>query len=78
MIAHIQDGKPYLAGDVVSGTITATFKKDVKVWGYKFSISLCDFILGKLCDIQCLGGHSHQVHNTYITCKRRESKTPTS
>jgi len=29
-----QDGKPYLAGDVVSGTITATFKKDVKVWGY--------------------------------------------
>ena len=40
MIAHIQDGKPYLAGDVVSGTITATFKKDVKVWGYKFLISL--------------------------------------
>lgn len=78
MIAHSQDGKPYLAGDVVSGTITATFKKDVKVWGYILFISLCDLILGKLCDIQCMGRHSHQVHNTYITCKRRESKTPTS
>ena len=26
-----KDGKPYLAGDEVTGTITAKFKKDVKV-----------------------------------------------
>ena len=30
-IALIQDGKPYLAGDEVAGTVTAKFKKDVKV-----------------------------------------------
>lgn len=27
----LKDGKPFLAGDEVTGTITATFKKDVKV-----------------------------------------------
>ena len=29
-----KDGKPFLAGDEVTGTITATFKKDVKVKNY--------------------------------------------
>ena len=27
----LKDGKPFLAGDEVTGTITATIKKDVKV-----------------------------------------------
>ena len=30
----LKDGKPFLAGDEVTGTITATFKKDVKVKNY--------------------------------------------